>query len=101
MFKSTEKIFSVATHKKTLKLIFHNKTIEAVQLNLNLKLIKYNQLKKNQSDPPGSDNTEKAELQLDQIHCEATDVESETKNKLLRNMLHNENENETRIEANY
>ena len=48
-----------------------------------------------QSDPPGFDNTENWELQLNHIHCETTVNESETENTLLINMLHIEKDNKT------
>ena len=65
------------------------------------KLIKYNQLKKSTSDPPGIDRTESSELHLNHIQCEYTDDESETENPLSINMLHIKEENETIIESNY
>ena len=45
-----------------------------------------------QSDPPGIDNKETTELQLNHINCESTD--SDTENTILINMIHVENDYE-------
>ena len=47
------------------------------------------------SDPPGIDNTETTEFQLNHINCESTDSESETENTILVNMIKIENDYET------
>ena len=47
------------------------------------------------SDPPGIDNTETTELQLNHINCESTDTESDTENTILVNMIEVENYYET------
>ena len=44
------------------------------------------------SDPPGIDNTESTELQLNHINCESTDSESDTNNTISVNMITVENE---------
>ena len=46
-------------------------------------------------DPPGIDNIEKTELQLNHINCESTDSESDTENTILVNMIKVENDYET------
>ena len=48
----------------------------------------------NETSPnsPRIDNTETSELQLNHINCEVTDVESETENTLIINMLKIEQE---------
>ena len=47
------------------------------------------------SDPPGIDNTENIELQVNHINCESTDSESDTDNNILVNMISVENEYES------
>ena len=47
------------------------------------------------SDPPGIDNTETTELQLNHINCESTDSENDTENTILVNMIEVENDYET------
>ena len=47
------------------------------------------------SDPPGIDNTENTELQLNHINCESTDSESDTDNTISVNMIKVENDYET------
>ena len=57
----------------------------------------YNQLKKlNKSTPPppGIDNNESTELQLNNINCEFTDSENDTENTISINMINVENDNE-------
>ena len=49
------------------------------------------------SDPPGIDNTENNELQLNHINCESTDTESDTDNTISVNMITVENDYETII----
>ena len=44
------------------------------------------------SDPPGIDNTESTELQLNHINCESTDTESDTDNTISVNMITVEND---------
>ena len=44
------------------------------------------------SDPPGIDNTENNELQLNHINCESTDTESDTDNTISVNMITVEND---------
>ena len=39
------------------------------------------------SDPPGIDNTEKNELQLNRLNCESTDTESDTDKTISANMI--------------
>ena len=39
------------------------------------------------SDPPGIYNTESTEIQLNHINCESTDIESDTENTILVNMI--------------
>ena len=46
------------------------------------------------SDPPGIDNTESTELQLNHIYCESTDSESDTNNTISVNMITVENDYE-------
>ena len=46
------------------------------------------------SDPPGIDNTESTELQLNHINCESTDTESDTDNTISVNMITVENDYE-------
>ena len=46
------------------------------------------------SDPPGIDNTENKELQLNLINCESTDTESDTDNTISVNMTTVENDYE-------
>ena len=46
------------------------------------------------SDPPGIDNTESTELQLNHINCESTDSESDTNNTISVNMITVENDYE-------
>ena len=46
------------------------------------------------SDPPGIDNTENNELQLNHINCESTDTESDTDNTISVNMITVENDYE-------
>ena len=46
------------------------------------------------SDPPGIDNTESTELQLNHINCESTDSESDTNNTSSVNMITVENDYE-------
>ena len=41
-----------------------------------------------QPDPPGIDNNERTELQLNHINCESTDSESDTENTISSNMIH-------------
>ena len=43
------------------------------------------------SDPPGIDNTESTEFQLNLINCESTDSESDTENAISVNMIKAEN----------
>ena len=45
-------------------------------------------------DPPGIDNTENNELQLNHIHCESTDTESDIDNTISVNMITVENDYE-------
>ena len=47
------------------------------------------------SDPPGIDNTETTELQLNHVNCESTDSENDTENTILINMIKVENDYET------
>ena len=49
---------------------------------------------KTTSDPPGIDNTEKNELQLNHNSCESTDTESDTDNTISVNMITVENDYE-------
>ena len=44
------------------------------------------------SDPPGIDNTENLELQVNHINCESTDSESDTDDNILVNMISVEND---------
>ena len=44
--------------------------------------------------PPGIDNNESTELQLNHINCESTDSESDTENTISINMIHIENDYE-------
>ena len=46
------------------------------------------------SDPPGFDNTEGTELQLNHNNCESSDSESDTDNTILMNMITDENDYE-------
>ena len=46
------------------------------------------------SDPPGFDNTESTELQLNHINCESTDSESDTNNTIPVKMITVENDYE-------
>ena len=46
-------------------------------------------------DPPGIDNTENIELQVNHINCESTDSESDTGNNILINMISVENDHES------
>ena len=46
------------------------------------------------SDPPGIDNTESTELQLNHINCESTDTESDTDNTISVNIITVENDYE-------
>ena len=39
------------------------------------------------SDPPGIDDTESHEIQLNHIHCESSDTESDTENTISVNMI--------------
>ena len=41
---------------------------------------------KTKPDPPGRDNTDTLEMQLNFIHCESTDNESDTKSTSVINM---------------
>ena len=50
--------------------------------------------KETTSDPPGIDNTENTELQLNQINCEPTDSESDTNNTISVNTITVENDYE-------
>ena len=50
--------------------------------------------KETTSDPPGIDNTEKYELQLNHINCESTDTENDTDNIISVNMITVENDYE-------
>ena len=52
---------------------------------------------KTTSDPPGFDNTENNELQLNHINCESTDTESDTENNISVNMITVENDYESII----
>ena len=47
------------------------------------------------SDPPGIDNTENIELQVNHINCASTDSESDTDNNILINMITVENDYES------
>ena len=47
------------------------------------------------SDPPGIDNTENTELQLNHINCESTDSESDTDSNISVNMISVENDYES------
>ena len=47
------------------------------------------------SDPPGIDYTETTELQLNHINCESTEIENDTENTILVNMIKVENDYET------
>ena len=47
------------------------------------------------------ENTETSEVQLNQIHCESKDEESDTENTQIINLLQIEPEFETRTESNY
>ena len=49
------------------------------------------------SDPPGIDNTESTELQLNLINCESTDSESDTNNTISVNMITVKNDYEPLI----
>ena len=44
------------------------------------------------SDPPGIDDTESQEIQLNHIHCESSDTESDTENTISVNMITVEND---------
>ena len=46
------------------------------------------------SEPPGIDNTENNDLQLNHINCESTDTESDTDNTISVNMITVENDYE-------
>ena len=46
------------------------------------------------SDPPGTDNTENNELQLNHLNCKSTDTESDTDNTISVNMITVENDYE-------
>ena len=46
------------------------------------------------SNPPGIDNTESTELQLNHINCESTDSESDTNNTISVNMITVENDHQ-------
>ena len=46
-------------------------------------------------DPPGIDNTENIELQVNHINCESTDGESDTDNNMLINMITVDNDYES------
>ena len=50
--------------------------------------------KETTSDPPGIDNTGNNEIQLNHIHCESTDTESDTDNTISVNMITVENDYE-------
>ena len=43
---------------------------------------------RNSTRPPGFDNNESTELQLNHINCESTDSESDTENTISINMIH-------------
>ena len=47
------------------------------------------------SDPPGIDNTESTELQLNHINCESTDRESDTENTVSVNTINVQDDYET------
>ena len=47
------------------------------------------------SDPPGIENTETTELQLNHINCESTDSDSDIENSLLVSMIEVENDYES------
>ena len=58
----------------------------------------FNQVQTNEeitSDPPGIDNTENIELQVNHINCESTDSESDTDNNSLVKMIPVENDYES------
>ena len=67
---------------------------EVVHLKIKEILIKYNQIQKTTSDPPGIDDTGNNELQLNQINCESSDSESDTENTISINMIAVENDYE-------
>ena len=67
--------------------------IEAIHRNITDKLIKYKQLKI-KIRPPGIDDTESTELQLNQSNCESTDRESDTNNTISVNMITAKNDHE-------
>ena len=48
-------------------------------------------------DPPGIENTENIELQVNHINCESTDSESDTDNNILNNMITVDNDYESII----
>ena len=75
-----------------------NTNIEATHRNVKDKIIKWRQLKKPfQTPPPGIDDTESTELQLNHINCESTDSESDTNNTISVNMIIVENDYEPLI----
>ena len=51
--------------------------------------------------PPGIDNTETSELQLNHIHFESTDDKSDTKSTLIINKFETNHEYKKPIESNY
>ena len=71
----------------------HNKNIGVIHSNIKDKSIKYNQLKK-LKQTPGVDNHESIELQLNNINCEFTDIDSDTENTISINLIDVENDYE-------
>ena len=70
----------------------YNKNIEVVHLNIKCKSIEYQQLKKLNQTPTGTDITESTELQIKNKKWETTDSESDADKAISVNMIHVEND---------
>ena len=57
--------------------------------------------KETSPEPPDLDKTKTSEIQLNHIHCESKDDESETENTKIINRLKIKSEYETPTESNY
>ena len=86
---------TILNHHIKIILNFSTRKLKIIKA-MHQKIKKFNPVQfinETNSDPPGIDNTETSELQLNHIHCEATDDESDTENTFNINMIKVEKEN--------